>query len=106
MFTNHSEDSGITSTYAVENGKLVTRSVQDVGSLLDRAAKLRNDPDYARQGIKDGMQHVASIPSIVVVKWINEHGFNAMTAHPKEVMRFIEGRPEYHYLKTTTGRIA
>lgn len=102
---NHDPLTGVTDTTSIEGGKLVTRSVQDVSANLDYTAKLRASPEYARQGIREDMQHVAHVPAVVVLKWINEHGFDATTAHPREILRFIERNPEYHYLKTTTGAI-
>lgn len=106
LFTEHDELSGLTKEYRVEDGKLIEHSVQDVSPLLDLTSRARNDPEFARAGIRADLQHVAHIPAVVVLQWINEHGFDATTAHPREILRFIESHPEYHYLKMTAGRIA
>lgn len=106
LFTEHDPLTGLTKEYRYQDGKLIEHSSQDVEALLNRNARLRNDPQYAREGIRNEMQHVAHIPAVVVLKWINEHGFDATTAHPREILRFIERNPEYAYLKTTAGRIA
>ncbi len=106
LFTESDPLTGLTKEYRYQDGKLIEHSTQDVAPLLDHTARLRNDPAYARDGIKNDMQHVAHIPAVVVLKWINEHGFDATQAHPREILRFIEARPEFHYLKTTSGGIA
>jgi len=106
LFTEHDPLTGLTKEYRYQDGKLIEHSTQDVSPALDYTAKLRNAPEYAQAGIKNDMQHVAHIPAVVVLKWINEHGFDATTAHPREILRFIERNPEYAYLKTTAGRIA
>lgn len=106
LFTEHDDLTGLTKRYSYQDGKLIEHTEQDVAPALDYTAKLRNAPEYSRAGIRNSEQHVAHIPDVVALKWLNEHGFNAMLAHPREIARFIEARPEYHYLKTTTGRIA
>jgi len=106
LFTEHDELTGLTKEYRLEAGKLIEHSTQDVSPLLDLASQARNDPEYARAGIRADLQHVAHIPAVVVLKWINEYGFDATTAHPREILRFIEARPEFHYLKMTTGEVA
>lgn len=106
LFTEIDSLDGLTKHYSAQDGKLVEHVVQDVQPSLDHNARLRNAPEYAREGIKREMQHVAHIPAVVVLKWINEHGFDATTAHPREILRFIERNPQYGYLKTTSGAIA
>ncbi|MCD6674845.1 MAG: hypothetical protein LT106_18585 [Burkholderiaceae bacterium] len=106
LFTEHDDFDSLTKRYSYQDGKLIEHAVQDVQPSLDRNARLRNAPEYAREGIRNEFQHVAHIDAVVVLKWINEHGFDATTAHPREIARFIERHPEYHYVKTTDGRIA
>ncbi|MCZ2077930.1 MAG: hypothetical protein LC130_23365 [Bryobacterales bacterium] len=106
LFTEFDDLSGLKKQYHYQDGKLIERTEQYVEPILDYAAALRNAEEYKRQGIKNSLWHAAVIPPIVALKWLNEHGFNMMTASAKEVARFIERNPDYHYLKTTTGRIA
>lgn len=105
LFTDF-DSNGIRNDFGIQDGKLVVRSRADVQPALDRNARMRNDSDYKKAGIKANFMHAAHIPDIIIMKWLKDHGFNAMTAHPTEVARFIESRPEYHYLKVVSGRIA
>ena len=82
----------------------ITRS--DAGATretLDHLARLRNDEAYAKQGIKEGWHHAATIPMEVVLQWRND-GFDVFTAHPNEILKRLRQR-EYELLKATSGRI-
>lgn len=86
------------------NMREITRS--DAGATratLDHLARLRNDESYAKQGIKEGWHHAATIPMEVVLQWRNE-GFDVFTAHPNEILKRLRQR-EYELLKATSGRI-
>lgn len=97
-----------TETEWVTNGQqLVVRGKQrGIEGAVSHYTRLRNDPEYARRGIKNEMQHVASIPNHVYMEWRTKYGFDMFTCHPNEIARFIDRHPEYHKLKVTSGRIA
>lgn len=100
-------DDGTETEWVTDGQQLVVRGKQrGVHAAVDHYTKLRNDPDYARRGIKSEMQHVASIPNQVCMEWRTKYGFDLFAVHPNDVARFIEAHPEYHYLKVTSGRIA
>lgn len=73
---------------------------------IDHYQRLRNNPEYSRQGIRKDWHHVASVPADVQLEWATKFGFEAWNAHPNEIARFIETHPEYNKLKVTDGRIA
>jgi hypothetical protein len=105
LFTDVSE-TGLVTEYVTEGQKLIVRGKQNTDAEMTHVGRLRNDADYGRQGIKNDMQHVAHIPDGVCMEWKTKHGFDVFKAHPREIARFIEARPEYWNLKTTHGRIA
>lgn len=70
---------------------------------LDRLQTLRSDDAYAKQGIKEGWHHAATIPMEVVVEWMNQ-GFDVFTAHPSEILKRLRNR-DYEKLRATAGRI-
>lgn len=78
-------------------------SANTTQATLDHLSRLRNDEAYAKQGIKEGWHHAATIPMEVVLQWRNE-GFDVFTAHPNEIMKRLRQR-EYELLRATSGRI-
>ena len=75
---------------------------QDVSLILDANKVLANEPEVTKRGIKDGWWHYATIPNIIIEKWLNEKGVDVYNKdHQKEVFKLLN-QPEYRYLKTTT----
>lgn len=100
-------DDGTETEWVTNGQQLVVRGKQrGISEAVSHYTRLRNDPEYARAGIKNEMQHVASIPNHVYMEWRTKFGFDMFNVHPNEIARFIETHPEYHYLKVTSGRIA
>ena len=76
-------------------------STQDVSLILDANKVLANDTEVTKRGIKNEWWHYATIPNIVIEKWLNEHGVDVYKKeHEKAVFRLLN-QPEYKYLKTT-----
>ena len=97
---------GTWTTIGSQDDKLIVRSDQDVESSLDHTSRLRNSTEYSAEGIKKSWFHAAHIPNVVVLKMKMEDGFDATTAHPKEIVRFLNRNKEkYGYLFTTTRRV-
>jgi hypothetical protein len=95
---------GEVTTVGSQDGKLVVHTDQDVGAALDYAKALRNDADYAKLGIKKSWMHAAHIPNVVVLKMKLEDGFDCMTAHPKEIVQFLnKNKAKYGYLFAKEG---
>ena len=87
--------------YIPETDTAVVHSTQDVSLILDANKELANLPDVTAQGIKKGWWHYATIPNIVIEKWLNELGVDVYNKHhEKEVFKLLN-QPEYRYLKTT-----
>ena len=96
--------SGVTTTFDYDHAtdKTYIGEEQDVSLLLDKNATHRNDPDYWRQGVKDCWAHVASIPNIIITKWLYEYGVNVYNKDHAAKVKKLLNSPEYRYLKTTT----
>lgn len=96
--------SGLTQHIDIADGKFSVHTSQDVAPILENNLLLRNDEDYSRSGIKKGFWHAATIPTVIVHKWMKE-GVNVFD--PKQV-REVNAKlnsPEYAYLKTTKKRL-
>lgn len=95
--------SGITqyTEYHADTDTLVLASEQDCTALLDRNKALANDSDRTRKGIKEDWWHYATIPNVIIEKWLIEDGISVFKKeHAKRVFQKLNS-PEYKYLKTT-----
>lgn len=94
---------GMTTTfdYIPETDTTVVGREQDVEPILEMNKRLANDDDLTREGIKNGWWKYATIPNIVIEKWLNDYGVNVYDKnHQKRVFQLLN-QPEYRYLKTT-----
>lgn len=75
---------------------------QDVETILEDNKLLQNNDDYWKHGVKNDFAHYATIPLILIEKWLNEEGLDVFNKnHEKRVFQKLNS-PEYRYLKTTT----
>ena len=99
------DPSGLRTRIAFEEGKMRVNYSQDVSASLDYATALRNAPEYAKKGIKEGFQHIAHIPNVVCLQIRSEGGPDAYSCNPKELKAYLlKHRDKYGYLFTTEGR--
>lgn len=97
---------GLRTRMAFEDGQMRVRYDQDISAAIERNIKLQNAEGYAKQGIKDNLQHVAHIPNSVCLQIRSEGGPDAFTCHPKELLAYLrKNRDKYGYLFTTSGRV-
>ncbi len=73
--------------------------------LLDHTARLRNDTQYKKDGIKKSWMHAAEIPPFVQTKWLTEDGIDILNPDDWPRVREKLNSPEYAYLKTIDGRV-
>lgn len=95
-----------------ETGDLVVRRTQDVSAILDRNKERQNSGNTSYRTDEMGLHLHASIPNIVIEKWLQEEGVNVWLAkvsrrtgrpnwHMRQVLRKLED-PDWKHLKTTT----
>lgn len=81
------------------DGKSFTiESVQDVEPILDHNAYLRSQPQKSDWG-----RHVASIPNIIIAKWLIDEGADVMRMSGDEFGVFIRRKlndPDWRHLRT------
>lgn len=81
--------------------KIIVRSAQDVEPILERNKALRSEPQKSDWG-----RHVASIPNVILVKWLNEEyasgnvGLRMYTAEFNELVQRKLQDPDWAYLRT------
>lgn len=61
---------GVSTVIGLEDGNLVTGTVQDCTPIVERAQALHN---AGRHGSAD-MRHAATLPMVVIEKYCNDHG--------------------------------
>ena len=83
------------------DSRIVVATEQDVEPILDRNRELRAMPQHSDWG-----RHVASIPNVLIVRWLNEEharGNTSIRFGSEEMDRLIVRKlrdPEYAYLRT------
>jgi hypothetical protein len=83
------------------SGTVIASTTQDVEPILARNARLRERPQHGEWG-----RHVASIPNVILLKWLNEEharGNTALRLFTREFDTLIARKladPDWVYLKT------
>lgn len=84
-----------------ETDLVYVTQTQDVEAILDNNRRLHNENKNKRAG---EMQHVATIPNIIINKWLGE-GINIFDpASSADVAKKLND-PEWQYLRTGGGRV-
>jgi hypothetical protein len=71
--------------------------VQDVAPILARNAQLRAEPQKSDWG-----RHIASIPNVILVRWMNEDGVNVLGMSSDEWGKYIKRKlddPDWRHLR-------
>jgi hypothetical protein len=88
-----------------EPGKFHIHHRQDVQPILERNKMLQNDPDYKKQGIKQGMQHIASIPPVWAHHFKKKFGLDVFVPEARPKLHKLLQDPQFQFLRSTLGRI-
>jgi hypothetical protein len=76
---------------------LTVEHLQDVAPILDRNAALRAEPQKSDWG-----RHIASIPNVILVRWMNEDGVNVLGMSSEEWGNYIRRKlddPDWRHLR-------
>ena len=78
---------------------------QDVEPVLELNKAVQGIDDFSKWGIQNNWWHVASVPLILVTKWMREDGINVFQKDhwPKVKRKLMD--PEYRYLRRGTGNL-
>ena len=85
-------------------GKFSIHYRQDVQPILEANKANALDTSRKTQGIKNSWMHAATIPLVVVQKWLGE-GIDIFNPDHSEAIRRKLNDPEYAYLKAIHGRV-
>lgn len=81
----------------------IQRHDPDVEPTLEHNKALQKEPQKS-----ESFHHIASIPAIVIEKWMSESGAPLLSMPAHEFQRFIRRKlrdPEWLWLKTTSKRL-
>ena len=97
---------GLGTTLKVEDGELRVNYSQDNEAIYERLQKLRNEPEFAKNGIKNNLQHVVHITDADCMKMIVEDGFDPYKESAKALrLHLRKNRDKYGHLFVTSGQI-
>jgi hypothetical protein len=80
-----------------DGDRLTVEHAQDVAAILDRNKALQSQPQRSDWG-----RHIATIPNVVLVKWMNEEGVNVLGMSSEEFGAFIRRKlddPDWRHLR-------
>jgi hypothetical protein len=91
-------------SHSAHDDKVTLSHAQDVQPILDFNAQARDS--FESQSRMGEMQHVARIPTVVAMQWMQE-GINVMspTDDDRKKIRQKLNSAEYQYLRTGGGRL-
>lgn len=91
--------------YDPASKKMLVRTTQDVEPILEANKKLYNEDDRGWSKSKE-WRRAASIPNVIVMKWMLEEGINIFKReHWPRVARKLND-PEWRHLRTAPGRLS
>lgn len=99
------KDTGVSTwVEATGDGSLITHTRQDTSSITDLNKEMQNS---GRQGfvVDPDMWRVASIPHVVVIKWLNDHGVNFYNNEHFPAVKKLLNSSEYAWLRTGGGKL-
>lgn len=89
-------------TFHFDAGDLTVKQTQDVEPVLERNKKLQNEP----QNRKSDFRHIASIPNIFLIRWLDEEyarGNTTIKFLSEEMDALVEKKlndPDWKWLRT------
>lgn len=90
--------------YDHSTGLAHIQTVQDVEPVLERNKALQNT-DHSKKGIQKSWWHCASIPNVIIEKWLNEYGINFYNKDHWPAVKKLLNSPDWRYLRTGSGKL-
>ena len=81
-----------------DGSSLTIEHVQDVEAILARNKALQGEPQKSDWG-----RHIATIPNVVLVQWMNQEGADVLRMSSDEFAAFIRKKladPDWRHLRT------
>jgi len=91
--------------YDASEDRMVMRYSQDMSPIFDRNRELQWSTEWDGYTPSRDLKMVASIPMIVVQKWLTEEGVNVFNSDHWPIIKRKLNDPAYRYLRTGGGRV-
>jgi hypothetical protein len=92
-------------TQLIDDGdRMVAKRTQDIEAILDHNKRLQNQSQKFGGYGDARWHHVATIPNVIIEKWMIEDGVNLLAMRSEEFEKFIEKKlrdPDNAWLRTT-----
>lgn len=106
MYKDHDQLTGVTTTFTVEDDKFKINYSQNNNAMYERLQKLRNAPEYSKQGIKNNLWHAVHITDADCMKLIIEDGIDPYKCSAKELRQHLtRNRDKWGHLFATAGQV-
>ena len=89
-----------------DDGNMIVENAQDVGDIIENNKRLRSVAQKSDWG-----RHVASIPNVIMTRWLNEEwakGNTTIRLFGPEMDALVERKlkdPEWAYLRTDSAQV-
>ena len=90
--------------YDHSTGVMHIQKVQDVEPILERNKALANT-NHSELGRKRSWWHCATVPNVVIEKWLSEEGINFYKKDHWPAVKRKLNDPEWRYLRTGSGKV-
>ena len=88
------------------NGDTFTvATTQDVSPILERNKTAALDTGAKSKGIKECWWKVATVPNLVIERWLREHNVNFYKKEDWPKVQKLLNDPDYRYLRSSLGRL-
>ncbi len=87
--------------YDAETDRMVVNRTQDVESILEANKRKYNDFGDRHLHRGETFHHAASIPNIVIERWIKEYGTNPLDKGNEALLKRILNDPDNKFLRTS-----
>ena len=105
-FLDYDPITGIKTYHHYDHDTKITRieSVQDVEPILEMNKELAKTEHQAK-GIKNSWWHAASVPNLIIEKWLKEDGIDFFNQDHWPAIKRKLNSPEWRYLRTGRGKL-
>ena len=102
MRTDILNPSGVTTTVALQDGNLITGTTQDCTPIAEYAKAKHNAGEFGTSDLK----HAASIPSVMVEKYLNDNGITLQEfSRSQQHMKRLLGDPALAHFRIWKGQV-
>ncbi len=91
--------------YDNETDTLVVNRTQDVENILEANKRKYNEFGDRRLHRGETFHHAASIPNIVIERWIKEYGLNPLDRGNEALLKRLLNDPDNKFLRTSPLRV-